>query len=342
MKRFWPPRSRSEMRYARCTSEAMKQSRLLIFCLATLILTVLHPTQGRSQSIDPNRERAKALWEEAIRAKGGRERLHSIRNFLISSSVDVWTQRDTERATFARIIRDRSLSTPNSPIFSSADVAAVYAGDGETETERLYVGPGKVWIYTYTPGFDISLDATVINRDQKFCFVTLGPKRDGVPEISGCLPATLIHYLLQDPMIYLMETSWLRPEPMGVRTEGNGRKQLDVIETKVGMVRVDFYLDPKTRLPIKLATEWYRGASPASVHLGRMTVELRKYVEIDGIQMPTKVTRELDGKGRGAVGEPFRLDTERATYQFNVTYDPKIFAAPIPKTVKRRDWKLKP
>jgi hypothetical protein len=29
-----------------------------------------------------------------------------------------------------------------------------------------------------------------------------------------------------------------------------------------------------------------------------------------------------------------------ASYQFNVAYDPKIFESSIPKTVKRRDWKM--
>jgi hypothetical protein len=317
----------------------MKRSRIITFCLAALILTICSPTQGAGQSIDPNRERAIALWEEAVRAKGGRERLHSIQNFLISSTVDVWAQTDRERAILAKASRDQLQSSQNFPIFSTGDVWFQIAS-GETQTERLYVGPGKAWIYRYTPGFDVSLDAIVINRDRNFCWVTLAPKAYGVPGLSPCIPSTPIQYLVQDPIIYLMETNWLRPEPIGVRTEGKGKKQIDVIETKVGMIRVDFYLDRKTRLPIKLVTDWYGGLSQATGHLGPMTVELRKYVEIDGIQMPGKVSRERDGEGRGPVGEANRLDTERAAYQFNVTYDPKIFESPVPKTVKRRDWKM--
>ena len=308
----------------------MKQSVLVIFCFATLILTVLDPTQAAGQSNDPNRERAKALWEEAIRAKGGRERLHSIRSFLISSSVDVWTQRDRERASAAQVLRDRSQS-------SLGDT-----GSGETQTERLYVGPGKAWIYRYTPGFNVPLDGIVINRDRNACWVTLEPKSNGVPERSSCLAETPIQYLFQDPIIYLMETSWLQPQLIGARTEGKGKKQLDVIETKVGLTPVDFYLDPKTRLPIKIVTDWYGGVTQTTGQLGSMTVELRNYVDIDGIKMPTKVTRQPIAKDRGPVGEPSRLDTERATYQFNVTYNPKIFESPIRKTVKRRDWRLDP
>ena len=280
-----------------------------------------------------------ALWEEAIRAKGGRERLHSIENFVISSTLDVWDQRRREAAVLAKAGREQLYSTQNYPTFVTGDVPN-QIGRSETLTERLYAGPGKAWIYTYTPGHDVSLDATVINRDRNFCVVTFAPAAGGVPALSACIPETPIQYLLQDPLIYLMETKWLRPEPIGTRTVGKGRDQLDVIETKVGRIRVDFYLDRKTRLPIKIVTDWYGGIGQASGRLGPMTVDLRKYVEIDGVQMPGKVSRELDGEGRGPVGEPYRLDTERATYQFNVAYNPKIFESPIPKTVKRRDWKM--
>ena len=313
--------------------------KLITYGVAAFILTFCIPKQGTGQNVYPNRERAIALWEEAVRAKGGRERLHSVQSFVISSTVDVWTQRDKNWATSTKILRDSSQPGQTSPIYSSADAAASYARDGETQTERLYVGPGKAWIYTYTPAFDVSLDATLIDIDENRCWVTLAPKTYGVPGISRCIPATQIQYLLEDPIIYLMETKWLRPHLIGARTEGKGKNKLDVVETKVGSIRIDFYLDPKTRLPIKLVTDWIGGRTQPLGNLGPMTIELRKYVEIDGIQMPTKVIRERDSESR-PVGEPFRLDTERAAYQFNVNYNPEIFEYPIPKNVKRRDWKL--
>src|SRR5205814_3405857 len=113
----------------------MNQSKTITCCLAALILAICTPTHGGGQSIDPSRQRAAALWEEAVRAKGGRERLHSIQNLLISSTIGVRAER----------------------------------GSNVKETERLYVMPGKAWIYTYTPEFDVSLDATVINKERNFC-----------------------------------------------------------------------------------------------------------------------------------------------------------------------------
>ena len=282
----------------------MNQFRIITCGVAAIFLTICIPARGAAQSVDPNHERAVALWEEAVRAKGGRERLHKIENFLISSTLDVRTQK---RST-------------------------------ETETERLYAGPGKAWIYTYTPEFDVSLDVTVINKERRFCWVTLAPPSSGVPGLSPCIPSTPVKFLVQDPVIYLMETSWLQPEPLRVRTEGKGKKQRDVIETRVGGVQVDFYLDAKTRLPIKLVTEWNGGITQATDGGGPVTIELGDYADIDGIMMPRRVTRALEGDA--PVGEVFRRDTERAKYQFNVTYDPKILESPASRKTKRSDWKL--
>jgi hypothetical protein len=275
----------------------------IICCIAAIISAIGAPTQGAGQSADPSRERAVALWEEAVRAKGGRERLHSVQNLLISSTIDVRAQR----------------------------------GSCVREAERLYAMPGKAWIYTFTPEFDVSVDATVINNERNFCMVTLSPEASGVPRLSPCIPTTPIQYLILDPVIYLMETNWLRPVPAGLRTEGKGKKQLEVIETKIGKLRVDFYLDRKTRLPIRLVTDWYGGIGQATGRVGLMTIELEDYVAIDGILMPRRVTRELEGEA--PVGEVFRRDTERASYRFNVTYDPKIFEVPASKNVKPGDWK---
>src|SRR5205085_1011094 len=166
----------------------------------------------------------------------------------------------------------------------------------ETETERLYGMPGKAWIYTHTSSYDVSVDATVINSERELCMVTLSPARGGVPPLSPCLPTTPAQYLILDPVIYLIETKWLQPLPVRMRTDGKGKKQLDVIETEVGRFRVDFYLDRKTRLPVRLITEWFP-IGQATIPGGLMTVELEDYVAVDGIPMPRPVTSKPQGAG---------------------------------------------
>lgn len=278
-----------------------------IVCLiATILLAVGVHAQGTAQKADASRERAVALWEEAIRAKGGHERLMAVENFLISSTVDVQAKR----------------------------------GSAITETERLYVAPGKAWIYKYTPDYDVSLEATVINPGRKLCMVTMSPvgRSGSVPQLSYCTPTTPTEYLAQDPIIYLMETRWVSPVPVRARTEGKGDKQIDVIETEVGALRVDFYLHRKTRLPFKVVTDQFYGVPQLTDKMG-MTVYLEKYEVVDGIQMPRRVTREPSVIE--STIEVVRRDTESARYKFNVSFDEKIFEQPVPRKVKREDWKLR-
>ena len=267
----------------------------LVCFVAALALTCIAQAQVPVQKADANRVRAEALWEEAIRAKGGRERLHSIQSFLISSTINVEAPR----------------------------------GGGITETERLYALPGRAWLYEFTEHFDVSLEATVINKEQNFCMVTLAPARGDVPSLSYCLPTTWAERLIQDPVIYLMETKWVRPVPVRTRLEG----KVDVIETEVGKLHVDFYLDRKTRLPTKLVTDHYYGENQMTSRMG-LTVYLEDYKTIEGIQMPRTVRREPD------VGPQIvRRDTERARYKFNVAYDSTIFERPVSKKAKSHDWK---
>lgn len=276
----------------------------MVCIIAPLLLAVSVHAQGAAQKADASRERAVALWEEAIRAKGGHERLLAVENFLISSTVDVQAKR----------------------------------GSAVTETERLYVAPGKAWIFKYTPDYDVSVEATVINPGRNLCMVTMSPvgRSGSVPGLSHCTPTTPTEYLAQDPIIYLMETRWVSPVPVRARTEGKGDKQIDVIETQVGALRVDFYLHRKTRLPFKVVTDQFYGVPQATDKMG-LTVYLEKYEVVDGIQMPRRVTREPSVIE--STIEVVRRDTESARYRFNVSFDEKIFEQPVPRKVKREEWK---
>lgn len=268
--------------------------------LAALAFTHAASAQATAQSGDAERERAKALWEEAVRAKGGRERLRSIKSLLITSTI-------YERA----------------PVNSNTKDAV-----------RLYAMPGRAWVYTRTPEFHVSLDATVLNTGRKLCTVTLAPAGSGVPSLSPCLAETWTQYLIQDPFIYLLETEWVRPVPLRARAEG----KLDVVETEVGNLRVDFYLHRKTRLPVRIVTEWLGGIGRGTGSLGPMEVLLEDYADVEGVRMPRRVTRRLLNSERLSVGDPLSGDEERARYRFNVAYDPAVFERPVPKDVKPDDW----
>jgi hypothetical protein len=286
----------------------MNRKRLTIgvtLLIAALTLAPRISAQATTQSNAAERERATELWEEAIHAKGGHERLRSIQSLLISSTVYV--------------------SAPR--------------GSNTKEAVRLYAMPGRVWVYTYTEAFDVKLDATVINTERKLCLVTLAPGQGGVPGLTPCLPETWTQYLIEDPFIYLMESNWVRPVPVRARTEGKGRNRVDVVETEVGKLRVDFYLHRKTRLPFRIVTEWYGDIGRATGKLGQMEVLLEEYADVEGVLMPRRVTRRLLDSERLSVADPLNGTEERARYQFNVAYDPTLFDGPVPKNVKPDAWK---
>lgn len=279
-----------------------------LVCIAALFLCAVTTI---AHDVDTDRQRAETLWEEAIRAKGGRERLHSIESLLISSTIDL------------HVI---------TPAFGSNSPG----GHVDQETERLYAMPGKAWLYEFTPSFDASLEATVINRERNLCFVTLAPVSlsRSIPGLSVCVPATWSKRLIQDPVFYLMETKWVRPVPVRTRVEGKGKKQQDVIETEVGRFRIDFYLDRKTHLPAKLVTQEDYGDLRMPREMNLM-VTFEEYFEVDGIQMPRRVTRVP------LLTQVNRRDTELARYKFNVNYDEKIFKSPISRKAKFKDWERK-
>jgi hypothetical protein len=63
----------------------------LVFDLLVVIviLAINVSAKGQAEATDINRARARQLWEEALQAKGGRDRLHAVQNFLISGEIQV-------------------------------------------------------------------------------------------------------------------------------------------------------------------------------------------------------------------------------------------------------------
>jgi hypothetical protein len=291
----------------------------LVFDLLVVIviLAINVSAKGQAEATDINRARARQLWEEALQAKGGRDRLHAVQNFLISGEIQV----------------------------------EAVKGSHTTEVQWLHVLPGKAWLHEYTPEFVVSLDATVINIERDLCMKILSPARGDVPSLSLCLPTAYAERLIQNPTIYLIETKWIRPVPIRTYEGRRGLKRVDVVETAVGNLRVDFYLDRKTRLPVKLVTDEY-GAIYKETQAKGLTVYFDNYVTIDGIQMPTKVVREprhvplnefsvpsLVLSHEPRFPEKVRRDTELLKYKFNVEYENTIFDGPASRKVKATDWK---
>ena len=260
--------------------------RTLFSILSIFICSVQVTAQHADQTHDANRARAVALWEEVIRAKGGRERLHAVENVLIVSKVNSSTL----------------------PQFNPR------------ATRRLFVLPDRAWLQGSVSGSQVNIEVVVTSIKQRRCqmkpsqteLVLPGPLACSFPESSS--------YLMRDPMTYLLETKWTKPTILGARVEGSRSNRVEIVEVELTRLLMDFYLDSKTRLPFKLVIKESEATSRLDAH-PKTTIKFSDYASFDGIQMPRSIKRETEPH-RWAMPE---RETEMAQYSFNLMYDDSLF-----------------
>jgi hypothetical protein len=196
-----------------------------------------------------SKQEAIKLWEQAVAAKGGRERLYAVRNMAISS-----------RLKFKK------------SLFQT----------GEAHFEEFYVFPNKCWLWIGGEKTrKVGLSVETIDLERGVAYLTY-PDDPISPRKLEITPFTKSHFF-RTQLLYLMETPWLKPIPMKTHTRWENFKKIDVVETSVEGNRVDFYLDRKTHLP-SMIKEFYSFDSEKA----HQTYTLGSYIEVDGLQMPKK------------------------------------------------------
>lgn len=253
-----------------------------------LIITLFLATPwcaDASQESQRARE-ARALWEQAIVAKGGREQLYSVNSLVLS-------YRETVR-NFLGIPVHRGI------------------------VERLYVFPDKSWGWDdgLPRPFRLSIRSVDLERNVRcYVYADTTPRCD-VARKAGSPSED--EGILQAQYLYLMETRWVRPIPVDVTKSKS--KAFDVLHTSLGDKRIDYFLDRKTHLPMRVAVFYGSGSKPT------LTVEFSKYVTVGAIQMPSK-------QKKGSI-----------SFQINPPYDEGIFTRPPSLTAGPHAWKreLKP
>ena len=227
---------------------------------------------------------AEELWERAVAAKGGREQLRRVGSLLIS-------YRDTVR-NFLGVV--------------------VHRGDVET----LHVFPDRTWSWDdgLPPPFTLTVGWLDVSRNRRCVLYkgaaaqTCGPaERPGSPADEG---------LAQAQYLYLLETRWVRPAPVGVSEGRVGRRQVDVLHTRFRDRRVDYSLDRKTHLPLRVSV-FYGDAERAT-----LTLDFSEYVNVGGVMMPGR-------QGRG-----------RINFQINPPYDEAVFTRPPSIEAGPKAWRL--
>lgn len=252
--------------------------------------------------------RAKQMWEEAIAAKGGRERLHGVKTLLVSS------------------------------VSKYHKAPKGISGD---HTESLYVLPDKWWEWIDSrPGsfglstltFDFGKPVgweiyTGLSSAQPISTKRDTPRPDDPYQIhdpsAGVKFANKRNEFTERQVLYLMETRCTAPTPLKVRTASIRGTELDVIETRIGNERVDFYLDRGTHLAVRVIfTTRIESTGRDYVEV----IELGDYTNVDGIQMPRGVSWARD-------------EENRTSYQINVDYDLGIFEHPPTIDMDPEAWK---
>lgn len=197
-----------------------------------------------------NREQAQKLWDVAINAKGGRDRLHEVRSLLI------WYEETTRN--FLGI--------------------AVHHG----HVERLYVFPGRLWSWDDGLPPPFRLTVGVMDLDQDFACRVLDSKS---PICGNVRRFGSRERIDEAQYLYLMETKWIKPNPISLRKDRIGLKPVDVLETQLGDKRILYFLNRKTHLPQRV--DVFRGNSKEA----RLSLEFSEYVSVNGIRMPGKQKR---------------------------------------------------
>jgi hypothetical protein len=101
-----------------------------------------------------------------------------------------------------------------------------------------------------------------------------------------------------------METRWVKPVPLSVTNGNIGLKKIDVLHTSFENTKIDYFLDRKTHLPLRVAI-FYNGSDRAT-----RVVEFSDYVIVSGVQLPSKQKKT------------------RISFQINPLYDADIFRHP--------------
>jgi hypothetical protein len=222
---------------------------------------------------------ARRIWEQAVAAKGGRDRLHAVQNLVISTG-----------GNYTR-------------------------GSGETNTvrtEAFFVLPNKIWRWMdYRPDV-LGLTVETYNFDSGVNYIITSDDPPPIPQAVRPSETSISH--THGLLTYLLETRWLKPELISASTERIGQRMVEVVHTTLrdeidGFVPenkyIDFAFDRETHLPIRVSYFHKRGDTKVL----DVAENLSDYTEVNGIKVPQK--GEVDGsveKIRIQINVPYNAD----------------------------------
>ncbi len=226
-------------------------------CWSLVMLFCLSAAGGSGAQED--RQKAVTLWEQAIGAKGGRDRLAGIRSVAI-----------LEKAGFKR---------PTLPEMAVGRVDQIVCELPDAWWEFLDYRPGQM-------GYSVR----VVNAR-----TGLGWASQGGPASPLRRPDTHTAFRLRQlQYVYFLETRWVQPTPLRASRVQHGSKSADRVETEIEGDLVVFDLDTNTHLPVRIETVHKITLKPPRPGMSpgeqKYVYELDGYHEVAGIQVPGRVT----------------------------------------------------
>ena len=212
---------------------------------------------------------ARRVWELAVSAKGGRERLWSVRTMAqhLTASYDIGPLR----------LR-----------------AGIY--------EHFYVLPNRYWEWVTEPRVTpyTSVQVIMVDKDTRWF------RWENEPGVRVSeIPALPVWELLHDQLFALLETRWLKPELLGVKRGRLGWGAVDIVAARISGGRFDIYIDRKSRLPRRIVehrmvTRQLTILSPPEPPKPYEIVwDLEDYRPVSGILLP----HTLKQRGRDGITE---------------------------------------
>jgi hypothetical protein len=250
--------------------------------LAVLLATYVGLTAfGRSARQQPASD-ALATWEAALAAKGGRPVLQRIHSFAIRETT-----------------------------LSNIRVRGVLAGKVSQVVCEL---PSQWWEFVdYRPG-KMGYSLIVVDAASGNGWATHGQPAQAFIRPDTWTPRRM----RQLQYLYFLETTAVQPKPQRASRERIGSLVSDRLEAEVEGDSVVYYLSPATHLPFRVDVEMKVTATPPArvraTDAMKFTYELDAYRQVDGVMVPTSVTR---GRERMQV-----------VVEINPSHDPSMFITP--------------
>lgn len=235
---------------------------ICVLCFQNLVLSssispgAVPRNMKRMDELTKQKDKAGRVWEKAIAAKGGRERLHSVRNVIMSTHGEYLTQ---------------SLKR------------------NQVRGVTLFVFPNKYWDWDdYRPDV-FGLRISMYNYDTNIKYVISDGEPNHPPEpITETRRNTALRNV---QLSVLLESQWLKPTLVKASTGTVGLRPVDIVQTTVGGERVDFAFDRTTHLPVRVRYyDVVRGKTYVNVQ------SFSDYTEVGGIKVPQTIMHDDGSK----------------------------------------------